>query len=114
MTSQRRKGAGYSIKVYNEGVDTLLAACDAELLGKVVRDETRGIKIDVNLEFYHGEIVGEKDLRRLMKEATILNLVGKRTIRLAMNLGLVDNDGILIIKGVPHAQVIHIMKGVLR
>jgi hypothetical protein len=41
-----------------------------------------------------------------MKGATILNLVGKRTVNLARALGYINERGVIVIGGVPHAQVV--------
>lgn len=111
MTSDSKKKQGYAAKLYQEGVDTLLAACDAELLDKTFRDEERGIKIHIDSEFYCGELVEIKKLENLMLCSTILNLVGKRTVNLAKALGLVDERGIITIDKVPHAQVVHMLRG---
>jgi hypothetical protein len=111
MKDERRTKRKYAVKVYQEGADILLAACDAELIDMTFRDKGRGIKIHVSREFYHGDVVGLKRLEELMSCSTILNLVGKRTVNLAKSLGLVDERGVIVIGTVPHAQVVHLLRG---
>lgn len=96
-----------SVKVYQQGDDMIIGACDEHLLGKKFR---RGkIQIDVAKRFYDGERIDRKTLETFLREATIANLVGKETVTCAIDLGLVDPNCILKIKGVPHAQVVQMI-----
>jgi hypothetical protein len=93
-----------SIKMYKQGDDLVIGACDEELLGK--RFSEGKFQIDVTKKFYDGERITIKTFERFLRDATIANLVGKQTVECAIRLGLVDPDCILKIKGVPHAQVV--------
>jgi uncharacterized protein len=96
-----------SVKVYQQGNDMIIGACDEHLLGKKFR---RGkLQIDVAKRFYDGERIDRKTLETFLREATIANLVGKETVACAIDLGLVDPNCILKIKGVPHAQVVQMI-----
>jgi hypothetical protein len=96
-----------SIKVYHHGDDIVIGACDEKLLGKKFRDGK--FQIDVKKNFYEGQRVDRKTLEKFLLDATIANLVGEETVKCAVDLGLVDAECILKIKGVPHAQIIHMM-----
>ena len=96
-----------SVKVYQQSDDLIIGACDEHLLGKKFR---RGkLQIDVAKRFYDGERIDRKTLETFLREATIANLVGKETVACAIDLGLVDPNCILKIKGVPHAQVVQMI-----
>ncbi len=94
-----------SVKIYKQGDDLVIGACDEQLLGKKFRHGK--LQIDVAKNFYDGERIDKKTLEKFLLDATIANLVGKETVNCAINLGLVDPDCILKIKGVPHAQIVH-------
>lgn len=96
-----------SIKTYKNGNDLLIGACDEKLLGKKFEDGK--FQIDVRRDFYEGKRVNPDILKKFLEEATIANLVGKETIRCAIELGLVDPDCIIKIKGVPHAQMVRMI-----
>ena len=98
------EAAMISIKMYKQGDDLVIGACDEELLGK--RFSEGKLQIDVTKKFYEGERITLKTLERFLLDATIANLVGKQTVDCAIRLGLVDPDCILKIKGIPHAQVV--------
>ncbi|ASA77041.1 DUF424 domain-containing protein [Thermococcus sp. 5-4] len=91
------------VKVYRVQGEVLLAACDEELLGKTFREGE--LKLEVKERFYKGELVEEDALGSLLEEATIANLTGERCVSKAIELGYVDEERILRIAGVPHAQM---------
>lgn len=93
-----------SIKKYNQGSDLLIGACDEELIGKKFEDGK--LQIDVSKAFYDGERISSEVLKRFLEEATIANLVGKETVKCAIDIGLVDPKCVLKIKGIPHAQMV--------
>ena len=93
-----------SIKIYKQGKDLLVGACDEELIGKKFEDEK--FQIDVTKDFYGGERINPEILKKYLQDATIANLVGKVTIKVALEMGLIDKEGIIRIKGIPHAQMV--------
>jgi hypothetical protein len=96
-----------SIKIYKQGNDLLIGACDEELLGKKFEDGK--FQIDVSKDFYGGEKISPEDLKKYLQDATIANLVGKLTIKCAIELGLIDPICIIRINGVPHAQMVRML-----
>jgi len=94
----------FAVKNYQQGVQRLLAACDEELLG--TRHSEGKFRLDVTPTFYDGLRCDEPELGHYLRSCTVANLVGKRTVDLAVGLGLVDPGNVLIIAGVPHAQVL--------
>jgi hypothetical protein len=91
------------MKVYRQGKETLVAAADADLIGKTFREGK--FKIQVG-SFYEGDVVTEEALLTNLKFATIGNFVGKETIEAAKRGGYASDDAILWIGGVPHAQYV--------
>lgn len=96
-----------SIKIYKKGNDLLLGACDEKLLGKKFEDGK--FQIEVKRDFYDGERITSEALRKLLEDATIANLVGKETIKCAIEAGIVDPECIIEIKGIPHAQMVKML-----
>jgi len=96
-----------SIKVYKQGNDTLLAACDEKLIGK--KFEEGKYYLDVSEAFYKGDKISKDSLKKILRDATIANLVGEETIKCAIELGLVDPSCIIKIKGIPHAQMVRML-----
>jgi hypothetical protein len=95
------------IKVYDTQGEVLLAACDDELLGKSF--EEGELQLIVSETFYGGEKVSHEFFIEQLKGATIVNLVGEEVVRIASELGMVDENGVIEIGGVPHAQIAKII-----
>ena len=84
----------------------LLAACDEELLGKVLRDGK--IVFKIGEEFYKGPKMPVEEAVELMQESTIVNMVGENIVKKAIEQGIVHPEAVLNICGVPHAQIVKI------
>ena len=96
----------FSYKVFREGDDTLLAISDLTIIGKVF--EEKDLQIEVSKDFYHDKECNSDHVKKLFRNATIINAVGKNIISLMVKDNLVEKESVLIIGGVPHAQVIKI------
>ena len=91
------------MKEYNTQGEVLLAACDDDVLGKTFCEGE--LELMVSESFYRGERVSQNIFISKIKSATIVNLVGKEVIEIALELGLISSEGIIEIDGVPHAQI---------
>jgi len=96
-----------SIKVYNQGGDILVGACDEELLGKTFSEGK--FHLDVCHRFYDGKRINLKTLKEYLEIATIANLVGEKAVQCAIKMGLIDPDCIIRIQGIPHAQMVRML-----
>ena len=47
----------------------------------------------------------EDKILDIMKKAETLNIVGKRSINLALKNGIIIKENVIKIKGIPHAQL---------
>ena len=79
--------------------------CDAELIGKTFEDKK--IVLSVSERFYSGEVKPEAEVRKILCNAESANLVGKRVVTIAVKEGYIKKEDVLLIAGVPHAQVYH-------
>jgi len=92
------------IKSYRD----VVAICDSELLGK--KFEEGQFQLDVKEGFYKGEEMDEKQVSniiiRMSEEDATFNIVGKKAVSLAIETGLVSEQGIKTIQGIPFAMVL--------
>jgi hypothetical protein len=88
------------------GKCVLLAICDAEILGKTLREGK--IVFRVKEEFYKGAKVNLEEAVALIEQSTIVNLVGENIVKKAVEKGYVHPEAIIKIQGIPHAQIIKI------
>lgn len=90
------------IKVYTVQNEVLVAACDAELIGKTLKEGE--IEFHVSKEFYADVLGDEELLKKHLVNATIANLVGHRAIKCGIEVGIIDKENVIKIAGIPHAQ----------
>jgi hypothetical protein len=77
----------------------MLNICDAELLGKKIVEGELTMHISEN---YYGERFVEKDeAESLLKNSSIINMAGKETVSLALNLGIGSENAVKIVSDVP-------------
>lgn len=95
------------VRVITQGRERLVAACDPDLLGKTFSSD--GLRLEVSESFYGGDEVDEEALVNWLRLATIANLVGERTVATAVENGFVDRGCVLVVGGVPHAQMARMM-----
>lgn len=93
----------FLMRMHRHGREMVLAAADKELVGMVLREEV--LKLDVCREFYEGEEGSEDVLLNRLTMCTVANLVGERAVAVAIREGYIDDECVLRIAGVPHAQL---------
>jgi hypothetical protein len=89
--------------MHRHGRELVLAAADKDLLDQVLRDED--IRLEVCREFYEGEDANEDVLVNRLTICSVANLVGQEVVTIAIREGFVNEECILRIAGVPHAQL---------
>jgi hypothetical protein len=91
-------------KLKKDGKNILLAICDAELLGKVLREGE--IVFKITNEFYHGRKIPLDQAVDMIKNSNIVNLIGNKCVEKAIKNGFVHPEAVLKIDGVSHAQIV--------
>jgi len=89
----------------DEAFREILALCDSELLGKVFEEKELILDLKTYHSFYDGEKVNEKKAIELLKNATNINIVGKRSVETAKKALKINAEGVKKIKGIPHLQI---------
>ena len=83
----------------------VVAICDKELAGK--KFEQGKLQLDVRENFYKGEIFNfEKAVELMQKQAredATYNIVGKNSVKAAIEAGIITKEGAGKIAGVPYA-----------
>jgi len=93
-----------NMKIRKIGNHVLLSICDAEILGKTLREGK--IVFRVTEEFYKGLEVDVEEAIAMIENSTIVNMIGKNIVQKAVEKGYVHPEAILNIEGIPHAQIV--------
>ena len=93
----------FSVRVSNYQKNSALNICDAELLGeKIIQDE---LNVHISESYYGQKLVEKEEAKSLLKNSSIINMVGKETVSLSIELGIGSETGIKTISGVPFLLV---------
>ena len=87
-----------------EGV--LVSVCDADDLGETF--ETGEVSITVDPDFYDGEPADADEVTAALARCTVANLVGTRTVEVAIEAGYVAEENVLEFDGSRHAQYLQL------
>jgi hypothetical protein len=81
----------------------VVAVCDRELLNTTICHEK--LSLTISEAFYGNTPVTENEIREVLKNAGNINLIGERSVNLAVEMGLLTRSGCIMIGKVPHAQI---------
>lgn len=89
----------FSVKVTDYQKNMMLNICDIELLGKnIIQDD---LKMNISKNYYGQKLVDKEEATTLLKNSSIINMVGQNTISLSIKLGIGSENGIKSVSGVP-------------
>ena len=82
----------------------IVAICDKELIGYKFEEDEK--QLDLTGDFYKGDVKSKDEIKEILKDAYIVNLVGKKSVDLGIELGIVNKDNIIYVENIPHAEVL--------
>jgi len=85
----------------------LVSVCDEACLGETYKDEP--VSLEVTEEFYGGKEATEATDEAVvdgLRRADVANIVGRKSVSVAIEAGLVDEDRVLEVDGTLHAQLL--------
>lgn len=96
------------MRLHRVRAEVVLAACDEELIGRELPVGERGRTVAISAHFYGEKRTGREELLWALGRATVANLLGTRTCRLAIEAGFLEEGATGELGGVPHAEIIHL------
>lgn len=77
----------------------MLNICDSDLLGRTISESN--FTVNISEKYYAERIVGKSEAEDLLKNSSVINMVGKETISLSIGLGIGSLNGVKKVDGVP-------------
>lgn len=87
------------MKIHRTGESEVVAVCDEELVGKCFEED--GVCLDVSESFYKGDKVDGSRVLKVCKDARAMNVVGKKSVKLFLDAGMIVMENVREVKGVP-------------
>ena len=94
------------LETYDTEQGLMVAAADASIVGDLFEED--GVRVDVDEEFYGNEKAPHDEVVERLRQAAIANLVGETAVGAGVEAEVVDEENILRVEGVPHAQMVRI------
>lgn len=85
------------------GSADVVAVCDRELLNTTISHEK--YTVNVHDSFYGTTPATEDEVRSALEKAGNINLIGERSVDVAISMGLLTRSECIMIGKVPHAQI---------
>lgn len=86
----------------------IVAICDSDLIGK--RFEEGRFQLDIKESFFKGEKTSEEKAIKIMqdmsREDATFNIVGEKSVNIALKAGIITKEGIKKIHSIPFALVL--------
>lgn len=81
----------------------MVAVCDRELLNTIITHEK--FCINVHDSFYGTTPAGEEEVRAALEKAGNINMIGERSVNVAISMGLIARADCIMIGKIPHVQI---------
>ncbi|MBT6995157.1 DUF424 family protein [Candidatus Woesearchaeota archaeon] len=92
------------VKIH-ESYRKIVAICDSDIVGKTFTEGIREIQVRPN--FFKGEEKNKQEvlkiLQELDKEDATFNIVGEKSVQIALEAKVIEEHGIIKIQGIPIA-----------
>ncbi len=89
----------FSVRVTNHQSNLVVNMCDAPLLGKnIIKNK---LNLNISKSYYGERMIQKEEAVELLKNSSVINMVGKETISLSVSLGFGSHNGVKEIDGVP-------------
>ncbi len=89
----------FSVKITEFQKNRMLNICDIDLLGRnIIQDQ---LNMNISKSYYGEKIIEYEEAKSLLKNSSIINMVGKDTISLSLELGVGSENGVKLVGGVP-------------
>ncbi|MCA9812357.1 MAG: DUF424 domain-containing protein [Nitrosarchaeum sp.] len=89
----------FSVRVTDYQKNIMLNMCDLDLLGKeIIQDK---LTMNISKNYYGEKIVNREEAKTLLQKSSIINMVGKDSVDLSLEIGIGSENGIKKISNIP-------------
>ncbi len=89
----------FSARITDYQKNAMLNICDAELLGKNISEGE--LDMHVSKRYYGEKLIDKEEAKTLLQNSSIINMIGKETVSLSLELGIGSENGVKIISDIP-------------
>ncbi len=93
----------YALRKIKYHETQIINICDLNILGKEINQGD--FTINISREYYYSEEIADEAAIKILKSSSIINLVGKDIVDLALSLNLAKKNSIKTIESIPFLMI---------
>ena len=93
----------YALRKIKYQETQMINICDLNLIGKEINQGD--FNISISKDYFYSEEITEEDAIKVLKSSSIINLVGKDIVDLALSLNLAKKNSVKTIENVPFLMI---------
>ncbi|MEK6833886.1 MAG: DUF424 domain-containing protein [Thermoproteota archaeon] len=93
----------FAVRTVTYQQNLMLNICDVDLVGRVLTKDD--FSLNISRSYFAERVVEKAEAEELLKKYSIVNMVGKETISLSVNIGIGSLKGVKEIEGIPFLLV---------
>ena len=101
--SEINQGYNYALRKIKYQETQMINICDLNLIGKEISQGD--FNISISKDYFYSEEITKEDAIKVLKSSSIINLVGKDIVDLALSLNLAKKNSVKIIENVPFLMI---------
>ncbi len=101
--SEINQDYNYALRKIKYQETQMINICDLNLVGKEINQGD--FNISISKDYFYSEEITKEDAIKVLKSSTIINLVGKDIVDLALSLNLAKKNSVKIIENVPFLMI---------
>lgn len=101
--SEINQGYNYALRKIKYQETQMINICDLNLIGKEINQGD--FNISISKDYFYSEEITKEDAIKVLKSSSIINLVGKDIVDLALSLNLAKKNSVKIIENVPFLMI---------
>lgn len=101
--SEINQGYNYALRKIKYQETQMINICDLNLIGKEINQGD--FSISISKDYFYSEEITKEDAIKVLKSSSIINLVGKDIVDLALTLNLAKKNSVKIIENVPFLMI---------
>jgi uncharacterized protein len=100
---KQTKKKNYALRRIKYQETQIINICDLNILGTEINQGD--FTINISKEYYYDEEITNDDAIKLLKSSSIINIVGKDIVDLALSLNLAKKNTVKIIENIPFLMI---------
>jgi hypothetical protein len=101
--SEINQDYSYALRKIKYQETQMINICDLNLIGKEINQGD--FNISISKDYFYSEEITKEDAIKVLKSSSIINLVGKDIVDLALSLNLAKKNSVKIIENVPFLMI---------